>query len=372
VTTLANGSTINYVYDDASQLSSITYQKADTTVIGDLSYTYDDAGRRTKTSGSLAAADLPSTVSSPGYNANNQLTSWAGSTYTYDSNGNLTSDGSITYTWDARNQLASLSSGATASFSYDGRGRRIGKTIGGTTTAYVYDRMNFVQEKDGTGGSANVTANLITGLMLDDTYARMTGSNPSAVISHFLPDANSNVIKLLDSTQAITDSYSYEAYGTTTHGTGTNGNSQQYTGRENDGTGLYFYRARYYLPAAGRFVAEDPIGIVGGINFYAYVEGNPISFKDPLGQQAFPGAGFVLKQILRQVIRTGAGKLGQEPLERGAEREKEDLLEMAWQDYKRCQESCRQQFPTDCDCEQDCRDRYYRHGKQIDADFPNK
>ena len=38
-------------------------------------------------------------------------------------------------------------------------------------------------------------------------------------------------------------------------------NSYQYTGRENDGTGLYFYRARYYAPALGRFISEDPIGL---------------------------------------------------------------------------------------------------------------
>lgn len=70
VTTLATGSTVNYAYDNASQLSSITYKKADTTTIGDLSYTYDDAGRRIKTSGSLAAIDLPSSVSSPSYQTN--------------------------------------------------------------------------------------------------------------------------------------------------------------------------------------------------------------------------------------------------------------------------------------------------------------
>ena len=76
----------------ANQLTSITYTKGATT-IGDLTYTYDAAGRRTSVSGSLAATDLPAAVASAVYNANNQLTSWAGTALTYDLNGNMTGDG---------------------------------------------------------------------------------------------------------------------------------------------------------------------------------------------------------------------------------------------------------------------------------------
>ena len=57
----------------------------------------------------------------------------------------------------------------------------------------------------------------------------------------------------------------------------------QYTGRENDANGLYFYRARYYNPAFARFISEDPIGFMAGTNFYAYARNNPISGTDPLG-----------------------------------------------------------------------------------------
>lgn len=58
----------------------------------------------------------------------------------------------------------------------------------------------------------------------------------------------------------------------------------QYTGRENDGTGLYFYRARYYSPTLHRFVSEDPIGFLGeGSNVYAYVRNQPLIYRDPTG-----------------------------------------------------------------------------------------
>jgi RHS repeat-associated protein len=62
-------------------------------------------------------------------------------------------------------------------------------------------------------------------------------------------------------------------------------------------SGQYYYRARYYSPATGRFIQPDPIGYSGGLNLYGYVENNPISNVDPLGQDllgAAVGAGLGL------------------------------------------------------------------------------
>lgn len=75
----------------------------------------------------------------------------------------------------------------------------------------------------------------------------------------------------------------YEPFGKTT-ATGTSANAFQYTGRENDGTGLYYYRARFFSPARQRFISEDPIGFLGGdTNVYAYVHNAPLDKRDPLG-----------------------------------------------------------------------------------------
>lgn len=77
--------------------------------------------------------------------------------------------------------------------------------------------------------------------------------------------------------------YSYSPFGLTEVYGEQSDNPFQYTGRENDGTGLYYYRARYYDPQAGRFISEDPIGFVGGINFYSYVGNRPTYWIDPMG-----------------------------------------------------------------------------------------
>jgi RHS repeat-associated protein len=48
-------------------------------------------------------------------------------------------------------------------------------------------------------------------------------------------------------------------------------------------TGLHYNYFRYYDPKASRYLNPDPIGIDGGINFFAYVHNNPVSLLDPLG-----------------------------------------------------------------------------------------
>jgi RHS repeat-associated protein len=236
-------------------------------------YAYDLAGRRTAVGGTFGRTSVPAAAANASYNANNQLTQWKGASLTYDANGNLTSDGVNTYTWNARNQLVAISGGASASFQYDPFGRRVSKTIGGTTQ-YLYDGGNPVQEISG----ATASANLLSG-GIDEVFQR----TDSAGARNFLTDALGSTVALADSTGALQTQYTFEPFSNTSvTGTATT-NSFAYTGRELDATGLYFYRARYYSPQLQRFISEDPIGLRGGINQYAYVENSPSNWIDPFG-----------------------------------------------------------------------------------------
>ncbi|MBS0184283.1 MAG: RHS repeat protein [Nitrospira sp.] len=278
--TLPNTNSIVYAYNAASDVTSLTYKQGATT-LGDLTSTYEPAGNRIKTGGTFARTNLPPALASASYNANNQQTTFGTSTETYDLNGNLATitdaSGTTTYTWNARNQLISISGPSlTASFTYDSFGRRTGKTINGTTTNFVYDGLNPIQEKNG----ATVTANLLTGLGIDEFFTRTDGVGSRAL----LPDALGSTVALGDGTGTLQTQYTYEPFGFVSQTGAASTSSYKFTGREDDGTGLYYYRARYYQPRFQRFIAEDPLRFGGGdFNIYAYVRNNPSRFVDPIG-----------------------------------------------------------------------------------------
>ncbi|HEV2201013.1 MAG TPA: RHS repeat-associated core domain-containing protein [Bryobacteraceae bacterium] len=181
----------------------------------------------------------------------------------------MTSDGIRSYTWSARNQLTAI---GTTAFQYDGYSRR---SQNGAGVSFVYDGLNPVQEI--VGGS--VRANLVTG-GLDEYFARTDSGGTSS----FITDALGSTLALADSTGTVQTQYTFDPFGNTTL-TGTSStNAFQYTGRENDGSGIYYYRARYYNATLQRFISEDPLGFGGGdANLYAYVGNSPISYADPLG-----------------------------------------------------------------------------------------
>ncbi|MFM0045469.1 RHS repeat-associated core domain-containing protein [Paraburkholderia sediminicola] len=288
--TLANGVTATYTWDAASQLTGITYKRSDGSVLGDLTYGYDLAGRRTKMGGSLAKVDLPQPVSDAQYNGANQLTRWAGKTFTYDLNGNLTGDGLNQYNWNLQGALGGITGATTAAFSYDASGRRRNMTVDGKQTRFVWigDELNLILPDDDWSKRTRLFSPYPEGGLDELTYRRI--GDDASKDRYVLRDGNNNVIALTDANQQIVTQYRYEPYGKTTLAGAADANPQQYTGRENDGTGLYYYRNRYYSPQTGRFISEDPVGWASGqTNAYAYVNGNPVSLYDPFGLWSISG-----------------------------------------------------------------------------------
>ena len=224
------------------------------TLLGNLTYAYDADGRVSTKGGSLAAVTLPAGVTGNTFNAASEMTAFNGTALSYDANGNLFSDGTNTYSWDARNHLTAIAGPVDASFVYDAFGRRASKTVSGATTEVLYDGLNPVQELNG-NNPPSPTAELLTGLDIDEYFTRTA----SSVTSTLLADALGSTIGLVGSSGSIATSYTYQPFGATTAGGAGNTNPYQFTGRENDGTGLYFYRARYYSPTFQRFIAQDPL-----------------------------------------------------------------------------------------------------------------
>jgi RHS repeat-associated protein len=238
----------------------------------------------------LTRTDTPSVTPPPAttsantwnYGVANRLLTRPGVTYTYDNNGNTLTKtdftGTTTYGYDVENRLTSVSTpgGMITSYAYDPFGRRISKTVNGVVTRYLYDGADIVKEYDGTGA---VLATYRHGPGIDKPISMTRGGQTY----YYHADGLGSITGLTNSGQTVVQNYGYDGFGNLTQAP-TVQNPYTYTGREWDQeTGLYYYRARYYDPKAGRFLQEDPIGLAGGINLYAYVFNNPLRWTDPTG-----------------------------------------------------------------------------------------
>jgi YD repeat-containing protein len=181
--TLPNNVVVSYSYDHDSRLTGINYQFG-SAALGNLSYSYDQLGRRTQVGGSFARTGLPGGVTAAFYDAANEVTNWNGLTLSYDQNGNMLSDGANTFTWNARNQVAKVNN---ISLQYDAFGRRIQNAAG---TSFVYAGANAAQELSG----STVTANLLSG-GIDEIFSRADSSGALAQ----LRDALGSTVALVDS-----------------------------------------------------------------------------------------------------------------------------------------------------------------------------
>jgi len=298
-----NGMVTNYAYDNANRLLDLKHLNPVNQILESLNYTYDQNGNRTAMNRANVPVKLPDPASNITYNSANQMLTFNDKSMTYDENGNMTSltdaCGTTTYTWDARDRLTGITGftpdcqPVTANFKYDALGRRIEKTINGRTIQYVYDVQDIVQGIE----NGAVTVNYIRTRGIDKPLARVESSG---AIRYYQQDALGSVIALTDGSGNIKTQSVYDPFGNITIFGELSDNPFQYTGRENDETGLYYYRFRYYFPKLQRFISEDPIGLSGGhtnyftyvdsvgkphfdTNLYTYASNNPVNFIDPLG-----------------------------------------------------------------------------------------
>ncbi len=278
--TLPNRFSTRYEYDDTGRVTRLVYERMIGAVLGDLTYGYDMAGRRTTMGGSLARTLLPDSASVSSYDVANQQLLFGNYTSTYDRNGNVTSvlgpDGFATLVWDARDRLRGATRvDATLTFDYDGLGRRSRRIADDGVSSYQYAGGDVVRENRG-----GLELPYLRGLVTDETL----GQERSLA---YMIDGVRSTIGLVDDAGDVAQTFAYEPFGRAD----TSGSAErvryQFTGRERDADWLYYYRARYYNPRLARFLQPDPLGLRGEANPYAYAINNPIANIDPSGLRTY-------------------------------------------------------------------------------------
>jgi len=216
-------------------------------------------------------------------------------TYLYDLNGALTNRyseiggqrsevGEQQFEYDCAGRMTFASTGnATLSVTYDALGNRLTTYAANTTRLWITDhadpRKRPLMETDSNGTPVRYFiwgGGMLLALVEADGTIRYCHS-----------DEQGSVVALTDASGAVTDQYCYGPYGTDWGHSGTNSIPFRWLGSHGvfnvDGSSLYLTRCRAYDSSLIRFLSQDPLGLGGGPNLYAYCLGSPLAYIDPLG-----------------------------------------------------------------------------------------
>ncbi|MGB0155106.1 MAG: RHS repeat domain-containing protein [Verrucomicrobiales bacterium] len=294
------GQTITWGYNDRDEVISADHS-ADNAQ--DRAYDFDGIGNR------LTATENGVTTTY-GSNGLNQYTTVGTVNPVHDLDGNATAaplpadtSANATLTWDGENRLVQITrtDGVVVDYAYDGRGRRVRKTVAnGEDRWFVYDGWNLVAEYNVSTGSASASLSPDTVYTWgQDVSGTMQGAGGVGGLlavrsgtSDYYPlyDGNGNVTEYLDSAGVVVAHYEYDAFGKVAAISGTQAGdfAFQFSTKYADGeSGLSYYGFRYYDSLTGRWLSRDPIAERGGWNLYGFVGNQPTGVIDLLGLSSF-------------------------------------------------------------------------------------
>ncbi len=252
-------------------------------------FSYDSVGNRTDHSAIITAGD--------------RLASFNGDTITYDDDGNMirrynpVTGADHRYVWNALGQLDSAivvsaidpisgqRTTVTEHYVYDAGGRLV-HVDGSPNTGWLVYQGDQVSE-------VVQSQSAYTDVAYDDGTDR-----PAMEYIHTLPsdewraeviDPMGNLAGTVN-LDSIGVPHTWDAWGKNTSTTWDGMDAQGWKGLQPEtGTGLIYMRARWYDPALGRFISEDPAGLAGGINPYVFAGDDPINKSDPAGLYSCAG-----------------------------------------------------------------------------------
>ena len=319
--------TAEYSYDDESRLTQAVTDTGGLLGTDTETFTLDGVGNRTAHNKILGSWD---------YDANNRLTEKGlldKTTYAYDDAGSLSQKtrggSSLNYGYDSQHRLVEVkdtSGNPIARYGYDPMDRRIWKEAyrnqdgaalsQPTRSYYLYSDEGLIAESqqsithplpvgEGWGEGQATTEPAITAQYgprpnsqfgTGVLFVKAKNSNNTNTIAYYHHDHLGTPLQATDKQGNIVWSAQYNVFGqasittpTPTFDKPTISSDLRFPGQVYDEeTGLHYNWHRYYDPALGRYVTADPVGLQGGINTYAYVNGNPVNAVDPTGLIKLP------------------------------------------------------------------------------------
>jgi RHS repeat-associated protein len=281
--------TSKYIYNGFDHLTSLTHHNSGGSVIGSYSYIHDDNGNMlSKTengkSHSFTYDDLDRISTST---EGNQA-------YQYDTRGNrLTLSGdnylktdSLDYVYDEFNRLSLVKKDGIviSEYRYNGDNLLVELIQDGSTIRYYYDGDQIIAEGI-VGSNGQVT--------LKARYLRTGGTivnrqDSSGVKGYYLQNGHGDIIGIRGQSGNLLNNYTYDIWGNHVTSTESFPNPFRYSGELWDQkTNLQYLRARWYDPSIGRFIIEDTydgdLNNPLSLNYYTYVENNPLRYTDPSG-----------------------------------------------------------------------------------------